>query len=212
MEVCFMRPVRTLLVAGAASLVLAGAAIAASEKMHVMSVHLPDGSIEQVHYSGDVAPKIVMLPATQVSPVSFFESAFGPDSTFAMMDRISAQMEAQTDAMMRQASMLAAQSANGHAVTPTSAATMPAGSFHYTMVSTTSGSRGCTQTVQITSTGQGQQPRVINTSSGDCNVPRPGASTAALPNAQAEPTPAVVKPVAYAPKADAKSGAHTPVI
>src|SRR4051794_37511136 len=120
MEVCFMRPVRTLLVAGAASLALAGAAIAAGENMHVMSVQLPDGSIEQVHYRGDVAPKIVMVPAAAVSPVSLFESAFGPDSPFALMDRISAQMEAQTSAMMRQAATLAAQGGDGNAVTPAS--------------------------------------------------------------------------------------------
>jgi hypothetical protein len=212
MEVCFMRPVKTLLVAGVAVLAVAGAAIAASEKMHVMSVRLPDGSIEQVHYSGDVAPKIVMVPAAPVSPISFFESAFGPDSPFATMDRISAQMEAQTDAMMRQAATLATQGASGHAVTPASMANMPAGSFHYTMVSTTSGSQGCTQTVQITSTGQGQQPRVINTSSGDCNAPKPGASMAALPNAAAVPEPSVVKPVAYDPKTDAKAKVKTPVI
>jgi hypothetical protein len=211
MEVCFMRPVRTFLVTGAASLILAGAAIAAREKMHVTSVQLPDGSIEQVQYSGDVAPKIVMVPTTPVSSAGFFESAFGPDSPFAMMDRISARMEAQTDAMMRQAATLAAQRGDGYAVTPTSMANMPAGSFRYTMVSTTSGSQGCTQTVQIT-TGQGEQPRVVNSSSGDCGVLERGASSAALPNAEAGPTPSVVKPVAYAPKADTKSTAHTPVI
>lgn len=205
-----MRPTRTLLMAGIASLVLAGAAIAAKEKMHVMSVQLPDGSIEQVHYSGDVAPKIVMVPAAQITPAGFFDSAFGPDSPFAMMDRISAQMNAQAEVMMRQASTLAAQQpATGNA--PAALANMPAGSFHYVMTSTSSGSQDCTQTVQITSMGQGQQPKVINTSSGDCNVPKPGASTAALPNAAPVAAPSVVKPVAYDPRTAVKP-AHTPII
>jgi hypothetical protein len=213
MEVVFMRPVKTLLVAGVASLVLAGAAIAAKEKMHVMSVQLPDGSVQQIPYSGDVAPKIVMVPAAAVSPAAFFESAFGPNSPFAMMDRISAQMNAQAEAMMREASTLATQGANGRAVTPTVITNMPAGSFHYSMVSTTSGSNGCTETVQISSTGQGQQPKVINTSSGDCSqIAKPGLRSATLPNAVAAPAPSVVKPVAYDPKADTKPKAATPVI
>lgn len=210
-----MRPVRTFFIAGAASLALAGAAIAAKEaKMHVMSVQLPDGSIEQVKYSGDVAPQVVFTPVALAAPEDMFAAAFGPDSPFAMMDRISAQMQRQSEAMLRQAATLAQQQpTNGSPVTATSFGTMPAGSFHYTMISTSSGGQGCTQSVQITSMGEGKQPKVINTSSGDCSVkPSQAPTPTALPNAPAVKQEAPITPVAFDPATQKAAKPHTPII
>jgi len=102
---------------------------------------------------------------------------------------------------------MATQPANGSAVTPAAFADMPAGTFHYTMVSTSSGGKGCTQSVQISSMGEGKQPRVINTSSGDCGAAPSGAAPA---DATAVPGAAPVKPVAYEPAKPA--GVGHPVI
>ncbi|MDB5686541.1 MAG: hypothetical protein JWR77_1130 [Rhizorhabdus sp.] len=204
-----MRFTRNLLVAGAASIALAGAAIAANEaRTHVLSIALPDGSIEQVHYSGDVPPKVVIVPAASIAPMAFFDTAFGPESPFAMMDRISEQMDRQADAMLHQAATMAAQSSNGTTFT-----NMPAGPFHYTMVSSSSGDgKGCTRSVQITSTGEGQQPRVINASSGDCSaVAAPGVTPAVAPDATAVPGAADVRPVAYQPVKQPTAARH-PII
>lgn len=206
-----MRLKKTALVAGLGSILLAGGALAAREaNTHVVSVALPDGSIEQIHYTGDVAPQIVVAPAAVAMPMlpsDVFSAAFGPDSPFAEMDRISAEMSRQSEAMMRQAAAMAAQPAG--AVTPTAAANMPAGSFHYTMVSTSSGAGTCTQSVQVTSMGEGQQPKVINSSSGDCKAMNAaGPKAAAAPAAAPAPTP--VKPVAYEPAKPAP--AHQPII
>lgn len=198
-----MRFTRNMLIAGAAAVALAGAAIAAKEaNTHVLSIALPDGSIEQVHYSGDVAPKVVMVPAASIAPTAFFDATFGPDSPFAAMDRISEQMNRQAEAMLRQAATMAAQP---------DGADMPAGSFHYTMVSTSSGGKGCSQSVQVTSAGEGQQPKVIRTSSGDCSaVAASGATPAVAPNAV--PGAAEVKPVAYEPAKQPTKDAKHPVI
>lgn len=205
-----MRPMKTLLLAGLGSALLAGGAFAAREaRMHVLSVALPDGSIEQIRYSGDVAPRIVVAPAAAMPlmPGDMFAAAFGPDSPFTEMERISAEMSRHSEAMLRQAAAMASQPTAG--VTPAALANMPAGSFHYTMVSTSSGAGNCTQSVQIISTGQGQQPKVINSSSGDCKaMTSAGPKATALPPAAA-PSAAPVKPVGYVP---AKAMADRPII
>jgi hypothetical protein len=50
-------------VAGIAAAAIAGTAIAASSKTHVMNVLLPDGSVAHVEYVGDVAPKVIVEPS-----------------------------------------------------------------------------------------------------------------------------------------------------
>src|SRR5690349_13521474 len=77
-----------ILLAGA-SAALAGTALAATGKTHVMNVSLPDGSVAHVEYVGDVPPKVTVAPAPLPggfgmldlpSPVSF-------DRMFEQMDR-----------------------------------------------------------------------------------------------------------------------------
>ena len=50
-----MRFARPTILAGGAALLLAGTAAAAAEKLHTMHVALPDGSVAQIEYAGDVA-------------------------------------------------------------------------------------------------------------------------------------------------------------
>ena len=98
-----MRTATKLLLAGAGIVAVAGAAVAASDRGHVLNVALPDGSIAHIHYVGDVAPQVVMAPSADPLPVAFVAA-----DPFAMFDQISYAMDRQMDAMLRQASALSA--------------------------------------------------------------------------------------------------------
>jgi hypothetical protein len=196
-----MRFVKTAIIAGVASAALAGAAFAAHEKSKIMLVALPDGTVEHIRYTGDVAPQVVVVPAAAAAPAEMFDAAFGSDSAFAEMDRMAAAMEARSQAMMREAAMMQAQmpAANqGQGIVMTNARGEPVGVMHYSYVSSSTDANGCTQTVQYSSDGANavngaDQPRVIRTSAGNCGAPEavgkasPVTPTAAQPAAKPEP-------------------------
>jgi hypothetical protein len=77
-----MRFARPTILAGGAALLLAGTAAAAAEKLHTMNVALPDGSVAQIDYTGDVAPRISVQPVDAI-PVAFV-------NPFAELDRVAA--------------------------------------------------------------------------------------------------------------------------
>jgi len=190
-----MRKVRTAMIAAVGTLALAGAALAASDKPRMMLVALPDGSVQHIQYQGDEAPQIVLLRDPTPGIIA---TAFGADSPFADIERISAAMEANAEAMMRQAATMQAQMpaiADGKGIVMTNAAGQPVGVMHYSYVSSTTGADGCTQTVQISSDGgAGNQPKVIRTSAGSCgsatSPSRPATPTAnAVPQAAPTITP-----------------------
>ena len=177
---------RTTLLAGAVALATFGTAF--SQTAHTMTVALPGGGVAQIQYTGNIPPKVVIgeAPPAYVAwtPVASF---FGPDSPFAMMERISAAMDRQAAAMFRRAELLAAQARSGQ---PIEAAygRLPAGSGAYTYVSTMSGNGVCTRSVEITTRGSGP-PRVVSHSSGNCEAATGGSSGAAtLPATPARPT------------------------
>jgi hypothetical protein len=195
-----MRTSTKLFLAGAGALTLAGVAVAA-DKSHVMNVVMPDGSVAQVHYVGDVAPQVVAVPTAD--PML---AAFGGDSPFAMFDRISAEMDAHMNAMMRQASTLAATTpaANGQ-INDVALQSMPAGTVSYSFTSFSSGNgASCSQSVQVTSLGANQAPKVVRQDAGDCSAVNSRAPVPAV----AHPAPAgqpVLTPVNLEkPKAPAK--------
>lgn len=175
-----MRKTRIGLFAGIAALAVAGTAMAATAKDHVLNVTLPDGSIEQIHYTGDVAPRVAIAPPREMAlPVAFGDP-------FVDFDRISAAMDRQMDAMMHQASTMAAQPVSPDGKIDTAAfGKLPAGTMHYSFVSTSNGSGTCSRSVQVTSFGPDQQPKVVSQSSGDCSamgvqpIPASGAAPAA---------------------------------
>jgi hypothetical protein len=165
-----MRLVRTAIIAGVASAALAGAAVAAHDDTKILLVALPDGSVQHIRYEGDVAPSVVLLPGP--APASLFDAAFGAGSPFAEMERISAMMEAQSQAMMRQAAAQAnARPHGGPGIVMTNAQGQPVGMMHYSFTSSSTSADGCTQTVSYSSDGAPTtgQPRVIRTSSGNCS-------------------------------------------
>lgn len=182
----------SLILAGVA-VALAATAVTAAERanQHVLTVLLPDGSVEHVRYIGDVAPHIVVRPAaTMAAPTSLFDAAFGAGSPFAEMDRLSAAMEQQSAAMMRQVSaMAAAQPARPGAPQMVMMANAPAGATYRYVSTTTVNGKTCTTSVQSVSQGAGKAPQLLRQVSGDCStaVQRPTGPVPAV--APATPTP-----------------------
>lgn len=198
-----MRITRPFLFAG---LAIAGAtAVVAAElpKTHVLTVHLPGGGVEQIHYTGDKAPTVLIGQPEAAAPASLFDAAFGADSAFAQMDRLSAEMEARADAMMRQTAMMAAQPAQGGDVQMTALANAPAGA-HYSYVSTTMvNGKSCTTSVSMTSAGEGKAPQMLRNVSGDCGTAVPRSTAPTLTGAPAAPATAA-RPVLTSAPAPAK--------
>jgi len=170
---------------------LGGAALAA-DASHVLNIALPDGEIAQVHYVGDVPPRVVLTPAsTAVDPFAAM------DAMVAQMARDQAAMLAEAAAIQRAALAQAGVDPQGNMVlVRNGSAGAPArGSYH--MVSITTDARGCTERTEETSDGAGAAPKVVHTLSGNCGkaapAPRltaPAAPQPPTPPAQTAPLPA----------------------
>ena len=144
-----------------AAAVLAGTAIAATPKTHVMNVPLPDGSTARVEYVGDVAPKVTVAPPQL--PGDFWSTGTFP--SFAGFDRMFEQLDRQ----MRQVEQMAhAPAAAGNALNVASYGSMPSGSSSVSIVSVSNGSGTCTRTTEAVSQGPGKAPKVTTKVSGDC--------------------------------------------
>lgn len=195
-----MRTSSKIFLAGAGALAMAGVAMAA-DKSHVMNVVLPDGSVAQVHYVGDVAPQVVAVPAAD--PML---AAFGGDSPFAMLDRISAEMDAHMNAMMRQAALMSTPAAAGGQLSEAALKSMPAGTVSYSFTSFSSGNgASCSQSVQVTSLGANQAPKVVRQNSGDCTAVNSRAPTPAVAQPEQAGQPTLTPVNLEKPKASAKA-------
>ena len=172
-----------ILLGCAAPFALAGAALAAGGQVHILNVALPDGSVAHVRYSGDVAPRVIVLPARRmVVPMAFVP----PDiaAHFRAMDAMMAGMHAQSEALMRQATALSARTpAAPGQVRYTASQSLPAGVVRYSFFSSTNGSATCSHSVQVTSMGVNRPAKVVSQTSGNC-------AGAPSPKAVAAPTPA----------------------
>ena len=173
------------LLSGAASL---SPALAGDNHLHVMTVRLPDGSLAQVQYIGDVPPQIEVVPARHV-PVGFpafvAPPSFGPP--FAMIERMSAMLDRQAEMMMRQAAaMQATMVGDGTA--------FPDRGRDATMASAPLGSGVCIRSMQITFNGL-SKPQVVSHTSGDSGP----AANGAMPTQMNAPT-GPVAPAAGTPR------------
>ncbi len=172
-----MQIVRNTLLVGAAGVALLGFVGMAQAKppvVHELHISLPGGAVETIRYTGDVAPKVSVLPGS-MAPGAFMpmSTAFASDPLFAQMDRISAMMDRQASLLMRQAETLSAmQDANKPFEATFS--DLPAGSQAYSFVSTISGNNVCVRSVRVTY--QGSKRNVQSSSSGHC----PAGSAAAM--------------------------------
>jgi hypothetical protein len=185
-----MRPLSTVLLAGAIVAGLAGLAAAEIKNTHLLTVRLPDGSIEQIRYTGDTPPRVSVnnpAPFMAFAPIA---DPFGDDPAFVALARMSAAMDQQADAMLHQVADLPRPALNGSGGLMTVDATqLPPGVSGYSFVSTISGSGVCTQSMEYTSAGNGQAPKILTKSSGDCGA-TPSARRPAVVAAPA-PAPAV---------------------
>ena len=158
--------------AGAAA--LAGTALAASPRTHLMNVPLPDGSVAHVEYVGNVAPKVTIAPAEASADD---DSWIGGAPNFASFDRMFEQMDRQ----MRQVEQMARQPgvAGMPGMNVASYGSLPAGANSVTVVSTSNGGVTCTRTTEVVSEGPGKPPKVTSNVSGNCGAaaqPAPQAS------------------------------------
>jgi len=192
-----MRKINKLLIAGAGAMALAGVAVAAADNHHIMNVVMPDGAVAQIHYVGNVPPQVVAVPSAEAVPVAMVDP-------FAMIDRISYEMDRQMDAMLQQASAVAraAPGADGQ-LSEAALKTLPPGTVSYSFTSYSSGNgASCSQSVQVTSLGQNQAPKVERQSQGDCSAVNTRKATPAVIEAKPEApkvTPASLRKPAEAP-------------
>ena len=156
---------KTLLAAAAAVALSFGVAEAKEARAHVMTVRAPDGQIIEVHYTGDVAPRIVFAPR-RVAPAAYFS----PNAAFADFDRIAAAMDQRMALMMRQAQVMA------HA-TPQQLQQISTAEPGF-----------CMQSVRVTQAA-GQAPVVERRSYGNCGG---GAPSSAAPDGATRTAPAPV--------------------
>jgi hypothetical protein len=174
-----MRTMRIAFLAGTAAIVLAGMAgmaKAQTSETHVLTVRLPDGRVGQIRYTGDVPPAVIVAPAAMAP-------SFVPVSPFALLAQMSADMERQQVAMIRTMNALATANGAGFGTIPV-----------------VSGPGVCARSVQITFTGNGQAPRVVSRTVGDCGPVQGHATPATLPNAPApKRTPALIEAEARSP-------------
>ena len=175
---------------GAAVLTVLGAGVAeaATAKLHTLKVDAPDGAVVEVQYSGNVAPRVQVVPAGQVVVPAVMPVMTDP---FAQMERVSAIMDAHMQAMMQRAALLQQQAAqmqqeavaHGQVADQTMpgftvAADMPKG-MHMTYYSATTDANGCTRTVSYSSDGSDAAPKLTQAVSDGCGAVQP--STRAIP-------------------------------
>lgn len=158
----------------AAAAALAGTALAASPKTHVMNVALPDGSVAHVEYVGDVAPKVTIAPAAAPADDDGWIGA----PNLASFDRMFGEMDRQMRAMEQMARQPGLAGVPGMNVA--SYGSLPAGANSVTVVSTSNGGVTCTRTTEVVSQGAGKPPKVTSKVSGNCG-------SAAQPAPQAAP-------------------------
>jgi len=154
-----------------AAVVLAGAAVAAAPKSHVMNVPLPDGSVARVEYAGDVAPKVTFAPRamSDMADMAGWGAQTMPFPSFAGFDRMIEQMERQSQEMVRQAQQMARQPATGAAPYVAAYGNMPAGQTSTTVVTISNNGKTCTRSTEIVSQGPGKPPKVTSNASGSCD-------------------------------------------
>jgi hypothetical protein len=186
-----MNTIRKFLVAGAAVVGLAGlagSALARGADTHVMTVQLPGGGVEQIRYSGDVAPEVVFGPPVDIGYWAW-------DDPFADLARISAEMDRAMSGMFREIEAMPMAPVNGWS--EAALANLPPGTQSYSYVSTISGNGICGRSVQVTSEGPGHKPKVVSKSFGNCSTG--GSAPSAIPDAAAPATPADTVQIRSAP-------------
>jgi len=165
---------------------LAGAAVAEIKHSHVMQVRLPDGTLEEIRYAGDTPPVVRLQPGWAPAAYAWPADAFGAGFPFAALERISAQMDREAAALLQQTRSLPGPLVEGPAgLTEVDLGKLPQGISGYSLVSTMSGGKVCTRTVQYGPSGSSGRLAAVSRTSGDC-----GDAAKASPSARAVSAPA----------------------
>jgi hypothetical protein len=158
---------------------LAGASAGELARTHILTVRLPDGSIEQIRYVGDLPPQIhwTQDPAPLFSPG--FER-MDMNSPFAALDRVSAEMDREAQALLNETARLQA-SAFGFPdpLALIDSGRLAPGARSFSVVSTLSGGHMCSRSVEVFPSPDGGRPRIVTRTSGDCG----GGARGSLPSA-----------------------------
>jgi hypothetical protein len=199
-----MRKIHTTVFAGIVALAAAGAAVAASKDTHVMKLDLPDGSVAQIEYNGDVAPKVTVAPAPKTVAARLLDPLTA--APFGLFDQMTADMDLQANMMLQRVGSLPLKpEVQDGKIDVAALQALPAGSMSYSFVSTGSGTGTCSRSVQVTSFGPGRQPKVVSNTSGACGAIPAAASTAL----SAQKTPAETAPAKPTASGDAAKILHT---
>lgn len=162
------------IMAGVAAVALCGAAAVAAEsntRPHVLSVQLPNGVTEQIHYAGKIPPQVEVKASADPLQVLDIAPAFWSfQPSFAGFDRLSAEMDRQMAALATDVDGALSQASTAPQVSQAALANAPAGAESYSVISTFAGGHACTRSVQMTSEGPGKAPRVVSKTSGDCSA------------------------------------------
>ena len=159
-----MRNLLMTAMAGIAAAGLAGVAIAANPSAKTMEVPLADGSRVTVHYVGDVAPRVRILPAPSVDPLP---ALILPD--FIALDRMFADMRRRHARLMQEVEALSRQPLTDHRnLNLAATGNVPEGTTSVSVVSISNGGKTCTRTTEVVSQGDGKPPKVTTEVSGDC--------------------------------------------
>ena len=100
-----MKARKTPLLVGAAAVAaigLAGAAVAEIQHRHVMQVRLPDGTLEEIRYTGDTPPVVRLQPGWAPVAYAWPQDVLPAEAPFAMLERLSAQMDREAAALLQQ--------------------------------------------------------------------------------------------------------------
>ena len=173
-----MRKFPRFALAGIAAAAVAGTAVAANPRTHVMNVPLPDGSVAHIQYVGDIAPKVTIGPRRFAGTNEAWRPMVPP--AFAGFGEMMEEMGRRNAELMRQVRQMpgAVPGMNVAAY-----GSLPAGATSSSVVSYSNGASTCTRTTEVVSQGPGKPPKVKSSVSGDCGAapaPAPQGSSAPL--------------------------------
>ena len=160
------RSVKTALagvaVAGALALAAGAAtpATARDQDSHTLLVQLPNGAVEQIEYTGPIAPRVTLSGSPFGAEMAL--AAPGADPAFAAFERMAALMDQQAASMMQQAAQMPGL--------PDAMPGLPPGVSGYSVVTTVSNGHACTRSTEVRYTGHGLQPQTVSNLSGDCGA------------------------------------------
>ncbi|RZK03861.1 MAG: hypothetical protein EOO76_01155 [Novosphingobium sp.] len=157
------------LLAGAAILTSATAAQAADPQWHTTIVEMPDGSDIEIQYVGDIEPRVrVAMPVVQGASPAAVE-AEGTPIAYGGIPRARRMIQPPAPGVSQYAPQYAAPSAPLSAPPQfVIAGDQPKGStYEYTLITTGTDGKVCSQRTEWTSQGKNKEPRVKRVDSGE---------------------------------------------